>query len=95
MLDEAIIIICIRCNLYIANIIIVIIRMQYSIFIIICMQYSICLMIICRQYSIFIIIHMHAIFNIHYYPQAIFNMLEGAGVKVKGDPKEKAHYFFK
>ena len=27
--------------------------------------------------------------------QAIFNMLEGAGVKAKGDPKEKAHYFFK
>ena len=26
--------------------------------------------------------------------QAIFNMLEGAGVKAKGDPKEKAHYFF-
>ena len=22
-------------------------------------------------------------------------MLEGAGVKAKGDPKEKAHYFFK
>ena len=27
--------------------------------------------------------------------QAIFNMLDGAGVKAKGDPKEKAHYFFK
>jgi len=26
---------------------------------------------------------------------AIFNMLEGAGVEAKGDPKEKAHYFFK